>query len=239
VALERIVKPQVLTLAPYEPGKPPEAVEREFGVVGATKLASNESPIGPSPRAIEAVRQALGGVNRYPDGACFALRAALSARLGVAPEQLVFGCGADELFELIAKAFLGPGDEAVYPWPSFAMYPLVVQGMGATSVPVPLDGALAHDLTAMRRAITEATRVVILCNPNNPTGTSIGAADFDAFVADLPDSLVLAVDEAYCQFARREDFPDSVPWTRRRPGTIVWRGCASATGSRIRSWPTT
>ena len=109
----------------------------------------------------------------------------------------MFGCGADELLELVAKAFLGPGDEAVFAWPSFAMYPIVVQGMGATPVPVPLDAQLVHDLPAMRAAITPRTRVVFVCNPNNPTGTSVGAAAFDAFVASLPDDVVLVVDEAY------------------------------------------
>jgi histidinol-phosphate aminotransferase len=223
VALEHLVKPHVLSLQPYEPGKPPEQVERELGVAGALKLASNESPIGPSPRALEAVRAALGELHRYPDGACFALRAKLAARLGVAPEQLVFGCGADEILELVAKAFLGAGDECVYAWPSFAMYPIVVAGMGASAVPVPLTEELEHDLAAMRRAITRRTRVVFVCNPNNPTGTSIGAGAFDAFVASLPRDVVLAVDEAYFQYARRPDFPDALAWVAKRPGTVVLR----------------
>ena len=223
MTLERIVKRHIRELAPYEPGKPPEQLERELGIEGAIKLASNESPIGPSPRALDAVRAALAGVHRYPDGACFELRAALSAQLGVGAQQLVFGCGADELLELVAKAFLGPGDEAVFAWPSFAMYPIVVQGMGAAPVSVPLDGALVHDLAAMRDAITERTRVVFVCNPNNPTGTSVGATAFDAFAASLPAELVLVVDEAYREYARRPDFPDALGWVARRPGTLVMR----------------
>jgi hypothetical protein len=142
------------------------------------------------------VRAAAEGVHRYPDGACFDLRRKLAGRLFVGEEQLVFGCGADELLELVCKTFLGPGDEAVFAWPSFAMYPIVVKGMGATPVQVPLTDALVHDLPAMREAITERTRVVFVCNPNNPTGTSVGAAALDAFIESLPEDLVLVVDEA-------------------------------------------
>ncbi len=223
MTLERIVKPHIRELAPYEPGKPPEQLERELGIEGAIKLASNESPIGPSPRAVAAVRAALDDVHRYPDGACFELRSRLARRFGVGEQQLVFGCGADELLELVAKSFLGPGDEAVFAWPSFAMYPIVVKGMGAVPVPVPLDARLAHDLDAMRQAIGPRTRVVFVCNPNNPTGTSVGGDAFDGFVASLPDELVLVVDEAYFEYARRPDFPDATAWVRRRPGTLVMR----------------
>ncbi|MGE4649640.1 MAG: aminotransferase class I/II-fold pyridoxal phosphate-dependent enzyme, partial [Myxococcota bacterium] len=162
MVLEDRVKPWVLELEPYQPGKPPEELERELGVVRAIKLASNESPIGPSPLAMEAVQKALEGVHRYPDGASFALRAALAERLGVDAGQLVFGAGADEILELLAKAFLGPGDQVVYAWPSFAMYPIVTQGMGAQPVPVPLRDDLVHDLDAMRAAVVPETRVVFV-----------------------------------------------------------------------------
>jgi len=230
VTLEHRVKPWIAALSPYQPGKPIEELERELGISGVVKLASNENPLGPSPRAIEAVQRALAGVHRYPDGASFALRSKLVAKLGVAPEQLVFGCGADELLELVAKAFLGPGDEAVFAWPSFAMYPIVTRGMGATPVPVPLDADLVHDLDAMAAAVTERTRVVMVCNPNNPTGTSVGAAAFDRFAARLPDDVVLLIDEAYVDFARRSDFPDALAWLRRRPGTIVMRTFSKISG---------
>jgi histidinol-phosphate aminotransferase len=187
------------------------------------KLASNENPLGPSPRAIEAVQRVLANAHRYPDGASFALRSKLVAKLGVAPEQLVFGCGADELLELVAKAFLGPGDEAVFAWPSFAMYPIVTKGMGATPVAVPLDADLVHDLDAMAAAVTERTRVVMVCNPNNPTGTSVGAEAFERFATRLPADVVLLIDEAYVDFATRADFPDALAWVARRPGTVTIR----------------
>jgi histidinol-phosphate aminotransferase len=130
VSLADRVKPWIAALAPYQPGKPIEELERELGISGAIKLASNENPFGPSPRALEAVRGALASVHRYPDGASFALRAKLADRLAVDPAQLVFGCGADELLELVAKSFLGPGDECVFAWPSFAMYPIVTKRHG-------------------------------------------------------------------------------------------------------------
>ncbi len=221
--IEELVNPHIRDLAPYQPGKPMEELERELGLDSSIKLASNENPIGPSPRAVEAVRAGIEEVNRYPDGACFELRAKLAKRLSVEENQLVFGCGADEILELIVKTFLAPGDEVVMPWPSFAMYPIVVKGMGGKVVQVPLRDDFGHDLDAMREAITERTKVVFVCNPNNPTGGSLGKAEFDAFVETLPEDVVLAVDEAYFEFARRSDFPDSVGWLARRPATLVLR----------------
>lgn len=224
------VKPWIAALEPYVPGKPIDELERQLGITGAVKLASNENPLGPSPKAVAAAREVLGSLHRYPDGSCFRLRERLAERLAVAPGQLVFGCGADEILELVAKALLGPGDECVFAWPSFAMYPIVTRGMGATPVAVPLDGDLVHDLDAMARAVTARTRVVAVCNPNNPTGTSVGAAAFDRFAAALPDDVLLLVDEAYVDFARRPDFPDSLGWVARRPGTLVARTFSKSVG---------
>ena len=217
------VKPHIRDLAPYEPGKPIEELERELGIRDSIKLASNENPLGPSPRAVAALRDAADEIHRYPDGASFALRARLARDLGVAEDQLVFGCGADEILELVAKTLIGPDDEVVHGWPSFAMYPIVIKGMGGRSVAVPLRGDLVHDLDAMLEEITERTRVVMLCNPNNPTGTSVGAEAFDRFVDALPEDVVLAVDEAYFEFVRRPDFPDALSRTASRPGTLVLR----------------
>jgi len=223
MSLENIVKPHIRTLEPYKPGKPIEELTRESGVADPVKLASNESPFGPSQRVIDAICAAAAEVHRYPDGACFELRGALARRLTVDPAQLVFGAGADELLELLAKTLLSPGDEAVYAWPSFAMYPIVVRGMGATPIQIPLDADFVHDLPAMARAVGERTRLVIVCNPNNPTGTSVGAEALDRFIEGLPESCVVAIDEAYVDFARRPDFPDSLAWVGRRPGTVVMR----------------
>jgi histidinol-phosphate aminotransferase len=223
MALSDVVNRHILELRPYEPGKPIEELERELGITGSIKLASNESPLGPSPKAKAAVRAAVDGLHRYPDGASFELRESLAGRLGVGTDQLVLGAGADEILELLAKTFLGPGAEAVFAWPSFAMYPIVVRGMGATPIAVPLSNDLVHDLPALAAAVGDRTKLVFVCNPNNPTGTSVGAEAFDRFAADLPPDVVLVVDEAYVEFARRPDFPDSLAWVRRRPATIVLR----------------
>ena len=127
------------------------------------------------------------------------------------------------MLELLAKILLGPGDECVFAWPSFAMYPIVVQGMGATSVQVPLDDEMVHDLPALAAAVNERSKLLFVCNPNNPTGTSVSAGAFDTFMESLPDDVVVAIDEAYVDFARRPDFPDALAWVGRRPGTIVLR----------------
>ena len=223
-------KPWIAGLEPYVPGKPIEELERELGIANAVKLASNENPLGPSPRAVEAIRSKAAEVHRYPDGASHRLREALATRLGVARESLVFGCGADEILELVAKCFLGPGDECVFAWPSFAMYPIVVKGMGATPVAVPLDAAFVHDLDAMAAAVTKRTRVVIVCNPNNPTGTVVGAAAFDRFAAALPSDVVLLIDEAYVDFSRPPDRIDGLAWAARRPGTLSARTFSKIAG---------
>ena len=221
--LELLVNPHIRDLDPYVPGKPIEEVERELGITGSVKLASNENPLGPSPKALEAVRSALDSVHRYPDGACFALRARLAERLGVGGNQLVFGCGGDEVLELVCKTFLAPGDEVVMPWPSFAMYPIVARGMGGVPVRVPLDAEFAHDLPAIAAAVTDRTKLVFVCNPNNPTGTSFGRDAFADFVARLREDVVLVIDEAYFEFVRRADFPDSLALLGARPATLVLR----------------
>ena len=135
---------------------------RELGLSGSIKLASNESPLGPSPKAVAALQKAIAGIHRYPDGASFELRRKLAERLAVEEEQLVFGAGADEILELLSKVLLGPGDECVFAWPSFAMYPIVVKGMGARAVQVPLDREFVHDLPAMRGAVTKRTKLVFV-----------------------------------------------------------------------------
>ncbi len=217
-------------LTPYEPGRPIEEVERELGIRGAVKLASNENPWGPSPLALAALREAEGSVHRYPDGGCFALRARLASHLGIPENQLIFGSGADEILELVAKTFLSPGDEAVMPWPSFAMYPIVVTGMGGVPVSVPLDASMGHDFSGLLSKVSEKTKLLFLCNPNNPTGTSFGADEFADFVSALPENVVLVIDEVYVEFARRPDFPDSLALISERPATILLRSFSKLYG---------
>jgi len=223
MSVEHLVNAHIRSLRPYEPGKPIEEVERELGIANSVKLASNENPLGPSPKALEALGNLGPRVNRYPDGACFALRGRLSERMNLAPEQLIFGCGGDEILELLAKTFLGPGDRVALPWPSFAMYPLVVQGMGAEAVPVPLTDDMQHDLAGLAKAAHEGVKMVFLCNPNNPTGTSFGADALAEFVASIPEDVIVVIDEAYCEYAARPDFPDSLALIAERPATLALR----------------
>lgn len=221
--LRDLVNPHVRDLAPYVPGKPVEELERELGISSAVKLASNESPIGPSRRAVEAIFAAAEDLNRYPDDTCFALRDALATRLGVGRDQLCFAGGSDGVLDLLAKCFLAPGDEALFPWPSFAMYPIMTKGAGATPVQVPLDRAYRADVGALLQAVTPKTRLLVLANPNNPTGTSIGASDFGRLVRELPERVVLVADEAYVSFVRRSDFPNSIAALAQRETLVVLR----------------
>jgi len=221
--LSEVVKPFIADLKPYEPGKPIEELERELGISGSVKLASNENPLGPSPKAVEALSGCVAGVHRYPDGGSFALKKALADKFELTEQQVVLGAGSDEILELLAKCFLGEGDEVIFAWPSFAMYPIVAKGVGATPVAIPLTEDFEHDLRAMAAAISDATRMIFLCNPNNPTGTSMGAQALDDFMQQVPDGIVVAIDEAYFEYARRGDFPDALAWVRKRPGTLVMR----------------
>jgi histidinol-phosphate aminotransferase len=210
------------------PGKPVEELERELGIEGSIKLASNESPLGPSRRVVEAILAEAESLNRYPDDSCFHLRAALAKRLGVAPEELCFATGSDGILELLAKCFLAPGDEALFPWPSFAMYPIATKGAGATPVQVKLDEDLRADVDGLLAAVTPKTRVLFLANPNNPTGTSLGAAAFARLVKELPENVILVADEAYFEFVRRDDFPDTLAALAERPTLVSLRTFSKA-----------
>jgi histidinol-phosphate aminotransferase len=218
-----LANPHILGLEPYPPGKPIEELERELGVRDSIKLASNESAFGPSPRVLEAIRAEAANVHRYPDGSCFYLHESVARALGVGPEQLLFGCGSDEILEILVKTFLRPGDEVVFPWPSFAMYPIVTQGMGGVAVRVPLDAELRADPDALCAAITDRTRILFLANPNNPTGTSIGTEAFRSLLERVPERVIVVSDEAYVDYVRRPDFPDSCAELPGRPTLVVLR----------------
>ena len=207
--LEDLASPYLRGLTPYSPGKPIEEVERELGIRDSVKVASNENPLGPSPLAVAALRSALAGVHRYPDGGGHTLRHALGRHWGVTPEEVLLGNGSNELLELVGRCFLLPGDEAVYAGQSFVVYDMVAQMTGATKVVVPLR-KLAHDLEAMRRAVTSRTKIVFLANPNNPTGTAVPPGAIEAFLESLPTDLVAVVDEAYYEYLPLDLRPDAL-----------------------------
>jgi histidinol-phosphate aminotransferase len=218
-----LARPHIAELDPYPPGKPIEELERELGVRDSIKLASNESAFGPSPQVVQAIQEAAAGIHRYPDGSCFYLRQAVAKVVGVDENQLLFGCGSDEILEILVKTFLGPGEEAVIPWPSFAMYPIVTRGMGGVPVHVPLDAEFRPDVDTLASAVTERTRLLFLANPNNPTGTSIGAEDFHKLLEQVPERVLVVCDEAYREYVRRPDFPDALAALARRPTVVVLR----------------
>jgi histidinol-phosphate aminotransferase len=195
------VPPHILAIKPYEPGKPIEELEREYGIPGSVKLASNENPLGPSPAALAAMQEAIGSLHRYPDGGAFELTRILSRHLGVPPEMIVFGNGSDELIGLLCHALLMPGDEVVLPRPSFLIYDIMARSVGAKPVAVPLK-SLSIDLDGVLDAVTPETRMVFINNPNNPTGTIIQKDAFERFLQALPPRVMVVVDEAYIDFVR-------------------------------------
>lgn len=212
----------IRTLVPYTPGKPVEEVEREFGIANSVKLASNENPLGPSPKALAAIRSRLEELHLYPDGDCFYLRRGLAEKLGVAPECLIFGNGSNELIELAVRTFLTAGDEAVMAQQAFIVYPLVVQAAGGIVKAVPLKD-FTHDLSAIVAGMTTKTRLVFLANPNNPTGTIFRRSEWEWFLREVPEEVVIVVDEAYFEYVRDADYPDSLRYHNRRKTLLTLR----------------
>jgi histidinol-phosphate aminotransferase len=199
----------IRSLIPYAPGKPIEEVEREVGISNSIKLASNENPLGPSPLALEAMRQKLAELHLYPDGDCFYLKKALATRFHVSSEQLIFGNGSNEIIELAIRTFMRAGDEAVMARQAFVVYKLVVQAVGGISKEVPLRD-FTHDLEAIGKAISSKTRIVFLANPNNPTGTIYRRAQWEAFLNQVPPDVLIIVDEAYFEYVEAADYPNSL-----------------------------
>jgi histidinol-phosphate aminotransferase len=187
------------------------------------RLASNESPYPPIPAVVEAVAQALGGINRYPDPTNAALRRALSDRYGVPAQRIAIGNGSCDVLLAAGEALLEPGAEVVYAWPSFSVYPHLAAASGARALEVPLDDDHRHDLAAMRQEITVATRLVVVCNPNNPTSTALPLDEIAAFVADVPRHACVIVDEAYCEFSLLDDPDDSIRLLERHPNLMLLR----------------
>ena len=194
------VAQNISTLIPYPPGKPIEELEREYGISGSIKLASNENAWGPSPRAVEAMKEAMQNLHRYPDGSCYYLARSLSEKLGVKPGQIVFGNGSNEIIGLLITAFLQPDEEVITSHPTFLMYQKLVQVQGGINTVVELTEGMNHDLKAILEAVSPRTRMIFLDNPNNPTGTIIDKDAFASFMEQLPDEIIVVLDEAYVDF---------------------------------------
>ena len=216
------VSPDIAKLVPYSPGKPLDELERELGIRGAVKLASNENPLGPSPRALAALDAGKETVHLYPDGGAHDLTRALADRWNVSGNHVVVGNGSDEIISLLVKAFVAPGEEVVMADHTFVMYKLAVTGGRGVCVEVPLKD-WRHDLPAMARAVTGRTRLVFVCNPNNPTGTMVTHDEVREFMAAVPDEVIVVFDEAYYEYVRDPHYPDTVDYVRQNRPVAVLR----------------
>lgn len=232
----QLAVPGVRGLAPYEPGKPIEELRREYGVAEVIKLASNENPLGPSPRAMEAAAEALKESHRYPDGNGFELKAAIAERHQVDPQRVTLGNGSNDVLALVAQTFLEPGRKAVFAEHSFAVYPIVTQAAGATALVAPAFDAEAaqprgHDLAAMGELLDDSVAVVFVANPNNPTGTWLEELELRSFLERVPAGTITVVDEAYFEYANSEPgYPDASKWLDEYPNLVVTRSFSKVHG---------
>jgi histidinol-phosphate aminotransferase len=221
VEIGDIIRPAVLSIPEYVPGKPIEEVERELGIRGAIKMASNENPLGPSPEVRAAAARAAEKIALYPDANAYYLKEAIAAKHGVDRASVLVGNGLDDVLRILAQAFFAPGDEIVIPSPTFSVYASVSLLMEAKPVLVRGAAGPAHDLSAMRAAVTDRTKAVFICNPNNPTGTYAGGAELAAFVESLPKGVLLVIDEAYADFADEPDFPRALDLVKKGGRRVV------------------
>jgi len=220
--VEQWANRDILTLQPYQVGKPIEEVQRELGVTDVIKLASNENPRGPGPAVHEAIARAAATLSRYPDGSGYRLKHALAKQLGVRPEQISLGNGSNDVLELIARVALSPGCEGIVSAHAFVVYPLAVIGHGGTLVTVPAKN-WTHDLGAMADAVTKTTRIVFVANPNNPTGTWVSRRELTAFLDRIPQHVITVLDEAYFEYLQHPDYPNGIALLDRYPNLVVTR----------------
>ena len=212
----------VRRITPYSPGKFSKEVMEEYGITEVIKLASNENPLGPSPKAVAAIREAAGDVHVYPDPVCRELTAKLAARLNVCEDSILIGRGSDELIHMLGLGFLNPGEEIIYSEFPFALYPMTAHICDAVGIEIPGRG-FDHDLDAMLAAVTDQTKIIIIGNPCNPTGTIITQQQADDFMARVPDDIIVMFDEAYFEYADDPAFPDCLEYVRQGRNVVVMR----------------
>jgi histidinol-phosphate aminotransferase len=211
-------------IKPYVPGKPVEEVERELGLKDVIKLASNENPLGPSPQAVRAMQANLEKMHIYPDGNCYYLKEVLATKLNVKTDQLIFGNGSDEILSFLTLAFITPGDEAVMVAPTFSEYDFAMRLMGGITCQVPLVSAdFKYDFDAVLAAITDKTRIVFICSPNNPTGTHIKSKEFELFMNKLPQKILVVLDQAYIEYVTDHDHPAGLDYIEQGYPLIALR----------------
>ena len=235
--LVQLARPEVRGMQPYVPGKPVEEAQRELGLTSLVKLASNENPCGPSDAVKQAIAGVSGDLNRYPDGNGYYLKAALAEFHGVEPETITLGNGSNDVLELVASAYLRPGDNAIYSQHAFVVYALATARSGATSRVIPANN-YSHDLNAIANAVDEKTRVIFLANPNNPTGTCFSQAKLVQFLQRVPDDVIVVLDEAYYEYAKElfparnegANYPDSLTLVAKYSNLVVTRTFSKAYG---------
>ncbi len=218
----QVANPNIFKIKPYIPGKPIDEVRRELGLKSVIKLASNENPYPPSPKVLAAMNAAAKVINRYPDGGCFQLRRALAKKLKIDDDQLIFGNGSDEIITLAVRAFAGQGDEIIIAKPSFLIYEIAAVLSGAKLHQVPLKN-FRYDLPAMKAKINSRTRLIFIGNPDNPAGTYVNAAQTQEFLRAVPSGAVVFFDEAYFEYVRAQDYPDTLALMKKHPQLIVTR----------------
>jgi histidinol-phosphate aminotransferase len=224
-----LVTASIESIAPYQAGKPLEELARELGITDAIKLASNENPLGPSPKVVRAIQNSLSELHRYPDAATFRLREKLAARLGVGMDELLPGNGSNELLELLVGTFATPEHHIVFGAPAFVVYRLSALSHGVPFTAVPLRDDV-HHLDAMAEAVTPRTRLMFVCNPNNPTGTYVPRSELERFLARIPEEVIVVLDEAYIEYADAADFPDGLKLRHLRERLVLARTFSKAYG---------
>ena len=227
--LKKIVNKGINDLSPYEPGKPIEDLERELGIKNAVKLASNENPVGPSPRVLQSIENILKNTHRYPDGNATKLKEVIGRKFSVKPNQVTIGNGSNDIIEFIARSFLGTDDSAIYSEHAFAVYPLVVKAVGAEGIEVPAKN-FSHDLDAMLDSIKSNTKIIFIANPNNPTGSFIGRDEILKFLDQVPEDIIVLLDQAYFDYSSFEDSDVDFDILNNFPNLVMSRSFSKAYG---------
>ena len=227
--LKKLVNKGIDRLSPYEPGKPIEDLERELGIKNAVKLASNENPVGPSPKIVESIEKIVKETHRYPDGNATRLKAKISRKFNILENQVTVGNGSNDIIEFVARSFLGPNDSAVYSEHAFAVYPLVVRAVGAMGIEVPAKN-FSHDLEAMLDSIEENTKLIFIANPNNPTGSFIEQSELLNFLEKVPEEIIVLLDQAYFDYSSFETSDLEFDVLERFPNLVISRSFSKAYG---------
>ena len=231
--LKRIISglaiPELGRISPYRPGKPIDELKRDLGIRNITKMASNENPFGPSPLALKALKSSLKKIYLYPDGNCFELKKKLSERSGLKPENFIIGNGSNEIIELVVRAFIRSGDEVIIGDPSFVVYKTTTTLTGGKVISVPLKGFL-YDIDKMLKTITDRTKLIIIGNPNNPTGTIVASRDIRRLLNSLPEKSICIFDEAYREFVTNRDYPGELEFMDRLKPVLIMRTFSKAYG---------